>query len=82
MNRIHVAPTYPRELSDICNLYFHLFVSFYKHLCNSTVWALGYVVPYHADLLYQNKKNCVWHIIYARQGSQTFWNQTRTEAMH
>ena len=56
INRIHVAPTYPRELSDICTLYFILFALFYKHLCNSTVWTLGYVVPYHANLLYQNKK--------------------------
>ena len=33
-----------------------MFSLFFKSYCNSTVWTIGYVVPYHASLLFEHYK--------------------------
>ena len=46
MNQISVDDTTNDELEECCMLYFNLFSIFFNHACNSTVWTIGYVVPY------------------------------------
>jgi hypothetical protein len=49
INKFHVtAENYPEEVAKYCSTYFNLFSLFFPESCQSTVWTLGYVVPYHA----------------------------------
>ena len=56
MNRVKVNQSYVDDLSKICKIYFNLFALYFPTKCQSTVWTLGYVVPFHAGELYENYK--------------------------
>ena len=53
MNQISIDNATINELKQCCTLYFNLFSLFFNQSCNSTVWTLRYVVPYHASILYE-----------------------------
>ena len=69
MNSVSCDNTYVERLSESCALYFNLFSLFFKDYCNSTVWTIGYVVPYHAKLLYEQYN--VGHGILSMQGKES-----------
>ena len=56
MNKINVDNGHINELKDAYTMYFNLFALFFKESCNSTVWTIGYVVPYHSALLFEQYK--------------------------
>lgn len=58
-----------KELKKNCRIFFNIFSLFFSDYCNSTVWTLGYVVPYHATLLWQNYK--VGYGIISMQGKES-----------
>ena len=60
---------YPDHVKKQCSLYFNLFSLFFNESCNSTVWTLGYVVPYHASLLFDNY--CIGYGILSMQGKES-----------
>jgi len=45
-----------------------VFPAFFQESCNSTVWTIGYVVPYHAECLYEEFK--VGYGIISMQGKE------------
>ena len=67
-NRLRVDNTYPKAISEICTQYFNLYAMFFSEDCNSTVWTLGYVVPYHAKKLYQS--HSIGYGILSMQGEE------------
>ena len=69
MNSVSCDNTYVERLSESCTLYFNLFSIFFKDYCNSTVWTIGYVVPYHAKLLYEQYN--VGYGILSMQGKES-----------
>lgn len=69
MNPVEIDNAMVMELTENCGLYFNLFSLFFKHACNSTVWTLGYVVPYHARLLYDRYK--IGYGILSMQGKES-----------
>lgn len=56
INRVHVTDGYTDVVKSLCQTYFNLFSLFFTQSCQSTVWTMGYVVPYHANLLYMKYK--------------------------
>ena len=70
MNRVIVTSDYPNSLKEVCRLYFNLFSLFFPDHCQSTVWTLGYAVPYHAEKLYAKFK--VGYGILSMQGKESF----------
>ena len=55
--KVDVDPSYPKLIKRFCTLYFNLFSLYFKSNCNSTVWNMGYAVPYHVQLFYDNFKH-------------------------
>ena len=76
-NRVTVDNTYPKAISEICTLYFNLYAMFFSEDCNSTVWTLGYVVPYHAKKLYQS--HSIGYGILSMQGKEAKHSQIKHE---
>ncbi len=60
---------YPDLVKKECTLYFNLFSLFFNESCNSTVWTLGYVVPYHTSLLFDNYR--IGYGILSMQGKES-----------
>lgn len=55
MNRVKVeSSSYSSQIQSLCKKYFNLFALFFTEVCQSTVWTVGYALPYHLDLLYKN----------------------------
>ena len=70
MNKFNVDNGHITELKDACTMYFNLFALFFKESCNSTVWTIGYVVPY--TLLYcSNNTKLVWALFQCRARNQS-----------
>ena len=70
LNKVVVTKDYPESLKQVCQVYFNLFSLFYPERCQSTVWTLGYAVPYHAEKLYEKYK--VGYGILSMQGKESF----------
>ena len=56
------------KLNELCTKYFNLFSLFFKEVCNSTVWTMGYAVLFSAQILY-DKYNVGYGII-SMQGKE------------
>ena len=69
MNSVTCDNTSIKRLSDACKNYFNLMSLFFNDLCNSTIWTIGYVIPYHAALLY--KTYGVGYGILSMQGKES-----------
>ena len=69
MNRVVISHSSVVELHNWCTLYFNLFALFFTVNCQSTVWTLGYVVPYHSNLLWLDYK--VGYGILSMQGKES-----------
>ena len=69
MNNVTSTSATIEELSDSCKLYFNMFSLFFNSYCNSTVWTIGYVVPYHASLLFEHYK--IGYGILSMQGKES-----------
>ena len=54
MNRVNVGTHYARDLNQLCQKYFNLFSLFFPESCQSTVWTLGYAMPFCAEKLYNS----------------------------
>ena len=52
INRVNVNCNYPAEVEKLCKFYFNSFSLFFPESCNSTVWTLGYALPFHANKVY------------------------------
>ena len=52
INRVNVNCNYPAEVEKLCKFYFNSFSLFFPESCNSTVWNLGYTLPFHANKVY------------------------------
>ena len=76
-NRVLVDNTYPKAISKICTLHFNLYAIFSPDDCNSTVWALGYVVSYHAKELYQSFN--IGYGVLSMQGKEAKHSQIKQE---
>ncbi|XP_047145027.1 uncharacterized protein LOC124818342 [Hydra vulgaris] len=63
------SENYPAEVSKYCSTYFKLFSLFFPESCQSTVWTMGYVVPYHALEIY--KKYHVGYGVLSMQGKES-----------
>ena len=55
--KVDVDASYSNEVEKFCTLYFRLYALYFQSNCNSTVWTMGYAVPYHVKLLY-NEYEC------------------------
>ena len=55
INRVVVEnESYPEQVKILCRNYFNLFSLFFPESCQSTVWTMGYVLPYHVEQLMFN----------------------------
>ena len=52
INKVYVETSYVEQVNELCQTYFNMFALFFPESCQITVWTLGYVVPYHARILY------------------------------
>ena len=77
MNRVVVKQSYPRDLKFLCEKYFNLFSLFFPDQCQSTVWTLGYAVPYHATKLYNEYK--VGYGILSMQGKESLHSSLKQQ---
>ncbi|XP_065639723.1 uncharacterized protein LOC136072530 [Hydra vulgaris] len=46
------SENYSADVAKYCVRYFNLFSLFFPESCQSTVWTMGYIVPYHAKDIY------------------------------
>ena len=69
INRINVSSFYVEQVASTCQLYFNLFSLFFNESCQSTVWTLGYALPYHAQQLYEKYK--IGYGILTMQGKES-----------
>ena len=54
MNRVKIEDKgYCDQISTLCKRYFNLFALFFKESCQSTVWTVGYALPFHARSVFQ-----------------------------
>ena len=77
MNKVNVNESYPVQLSCLCTKFFNLYALFVKESCQSTVWTLGYALPYHARLLHS--KYGVGYGILSMQGKESKHAQIKQE---
>ena len=77
MNVVDGGETYLSDIKYQCKIYFNLFSLYFKHKCNSTVWTIGYVVPYHAEKLWKDYK--VGYGIISMQGKESKHSSIKTE---
>lgn len=77
INRINVSSSYPENLKELCQVYFNLFSLFYPEKCQSTVWTLGYALPYHAELVYNSYK--VGYGVLSMQGKESKHSSVKQE---
>ena len=68
INKVDADNTYPNEVTITCTLYFNLIALFFPDYSNSTVWTMGYVIPYHACKLFYEYK--VGYGILSMQGKE------------
>ena len=47
ISRVNVGDDYPREVQNICTLFFNLVSLFFSDSCQISVWTIGYIIPYH-----------------------------------
>ena len=69
INVVEGSDNYLSELQYYCKLYFNLFSLYFNDRCNSTVWTLCYVVPYHAKKLWEEYQ--VGYGIISMQGKES-----------
>ena len=70
INRVKVEnESYSSQVQTLCKNYFNLISLFFKEACQSTVWTVGYALPYHLDLLY--KQYGVGYGIISMQGKES-----------
>lgn len=81
ISKVHVTKSYCNDLDKICKIYFNLFALFFPDKCQSTVWTLGYALPYHARKLYDGHQ--IGYGILSMQGKESLHSalkqQLRTE---
>ena len=77
INVVEGSETYLSEVKHYCKLYFNLFSLYFKDRCNSTVWTLCYVVPYHAKKLWVEYK--VGYGIISMQGKESKHSAIKAE---
>lgn len=54
INTTNVTEDTISNLKECCTLYFNLYSLVFPEVCNSTVWTLGYVIPFHGQRLYED----------------------------
>ena len=71
INKVDVSelPDYVTKVTEACKLFFNLFSLFFHSRTNSTVWTMGYAVPYHVDLLH--KKYGIGYGVISMQGKES-----------
>ena len=69
MSNIDGSGTYVSDIKEECTLFFNLFSLYFGDLCNSTVWTIGYIVPYHAKKLWDEYQ--VGYGIITMQGKES-----------
>ena len=69
INKVEVNNAYVEDVSKKCTLYFNLIALYFPTHSNSTVWTMGYVVPYHAKKLYDEYK--IGYGILSMQGKES-----------
>ena len=57
------------NVKSTCEMYFNLFSLFFNESCNSTVWTLGYALPYHCQLIFNEYK--IGYGILSMQGKES-----------
>ena len=77
MNKVIVKENYPMDLEGLCKAYFNLFSLFFPKQCQSTVWTLGYAVPYHAKKLFENYK--VGYGVFSMQGKESLHSSLKQQ---
>ena len=77
INVIDGSDVWLSELKFQCKLYFNLFSLYYNVYCNSTVWTIGYVVPFHAERLWNDYK--IGYGILSMQGKESKHSAIKTE---
>lgn len=55
-NRIDTNSAQVTELKEVCEMYFNLIALFFPTSINVTTWTVGYAIPYHANLLFNQYK--------------------------
>lgn len=55
-NRIDTNSAQVAELKEVCEMYFNLIALFFPSSINVTTWTVGYAIPYHANLLFNQYK--------------------------
>ena len=55
-NRIETNAAQVAELKEVCEMYFNLIALFFPSSINVTTWTVGYAIPYHAQLLFEQYK--------------------------
>ena len=68
INQVKTTADYPEKVTNLCKIYFNLYVLFFPQHCNVTVWTLGYVVPYHVRSVFEGYK--VGYGILTMQGKE------------
>ena len=77
MNSVSTSNAAIQVVKSSCKIYFNLYALFFTQFCNSTVWTLGYVVPYHAEKLWEDYK--VGYGIISMQGKEAKHSALKTD---
>ena len=72
-----VDENYVESVTAACQRYFLLFALFFPLNCNSTVWTIGYVVPFHAEEIFKGYE--VGYGILSMQGKQSKHSSIKQE---
>lgn len=78
MNRVKIENhAYVDNLKLLCANYFNIFSLFFTDSCQSTVWTVGYALPYHVKLLFE-QYGCGYGII-SMQGKESKHSEIKQE---
>ena len=72
-----VGENYVENVTDVCKRYFLLFALFFPLNCNSTVWTIGHVVPFHAKEIFETYS--VGYGILSMQGKESKHSSLKQE---
>eukprot|EP00111_Clytia_hemisphaerica_P012120 TCONS_00035604-protein len=70
INRVNITNfDYPNVVERLCTQYFNIYALFLPAHCNITVWTMGYIIPYHTNLLLKDYK--IGYGILTMQGKES-----------